>query len=112
VTELGWPAARGKLKLTVGLKRLVTTDNGMARRIRATYDSFLARRRDKRYGVSRLYWFTWASSYRGGEGGIWNYAGLLMTGPLGFAPTPALGAYRASARRNQGCSKTVTGLCH
>jgi hypothetical protein len=109
VTELGWPAARGKLKLNLGLKRLVTTDNGMARRIGTTYDSFLSRR--KRYGVGRLYWFTWASSYRKGEGSIWNFAGLLEANPLGFVPTPALAAYRTSARRNEGCPKAVTGVC-
>jgi len=111
VTELGWPAARGRVKLTRGLRRLVTTDHGMARRIRTGYNAFLSRRRNSRYGVSRVYWFTWASSYQGGEGGIWNYAGLLRTQPLDFVRTPALGAYRASARRNQGCRKTITGRC-
>jgi hypothetical protein len=104
VTELGWPAARGRavsLQIDLGLKRLTTTDAGMAKRIGSAYDSFLARRSDRRYGVGRLYWFTWASSYRPGEGGIWDYAGLLITSPLGFAPTPALAAYQRSAHRNE-----------
>jgi hypothetical protein len=83
----------------------------MARRVGTTYDSFLSKRRNKRYGVSRLYWFTWASSYEKAEGGIWNYAGLLEANPFGFLPTPALGAYQASARRNEGCPKDASGLC-
>jgi hypothetical protein len=111
VTELGWPAARGQLKLDLGLKRLVTSDQGMAKRVGSSYDSFLDRRRNKRYGVSRLYWFTWASSYGPGEGGIWEYAGLVEARRLAFIPTPALAAYQASARRNQGCVKAPTGAC-
>src|SRR3954453_1209256 len=87
VTELGWPAARGKLKLSPGLKRLVTTDNGMARRIGTTYGSFLSRRRRRSSG------------------------GLLMTTPLGLVPTAALPAYQASARHNEGCPKGVSGYC-
>ena len=79
----------------------MTTDTGMAHRIGQTYAAFLSKRRDKHYGVGRLYWFTWASSYQPGEGGIWEYAGLLVSSPLGFAPTPALGAYQSSAHRNE-----------
>jgi hypothetical protein len=112
VTELGWPAARGKLRLDGGLRRLVTTDRGMAGRIRSVYEAMLRRRRDRRYGVQRLYWFTWASSYEpGGEGGIWNFAGLVAAPPGSFKPTPSLAAYRASARRGEGCAKTTRGSC-
>jgi polysaccharide biosynthesis protein PslG len=99
ITELGWPAARGKLRVNAGLRRLTTTDGGMARRVKTSYAEFVSRRRSPSYGVSRLYWFTWASSYSRGEGGIWNYAGLVWSGPAGFVPTPALRAYRSSARR-------------
>ena len=80
-------------------------------RVRTAYGSFLARRKNKRYGVSRLYWFTWGSSYAPGETGLWEYAGLLITNRTGFGPTPALWAYQNSARRNQGCAKAPTGAC-
>jgi hypothetical protein len=111
VTELGWPAARGRVKLDLGLKRLSTTDSGMAKRVGTAYDSFLSRRKSKRYGVSRLYWFTWASPYTPGEAAIWEYAGLLIANRVGFVPTPALAAYQYSARRNQGCAKAPSGAC-
>jgi hypothetical protein len=112
VTELGWPAARGKLSVDRGLRRLVTTQNGMAGRIRAAYRSMLRTRRSKLYGVGRLYWFTWGSSYLPtGEAGIWNYAGLVAVLPNTFTETPALAAYRSSARSNQGCAKSVFGTC-
>jgi hypothetical protein len=113
VTELGWPAARGRaVSLNLGgLKRLLTTDSGMAKRVGSTYDAFLDKRTDKRYGVGRVYWFTWASSYNPGEAGIWEYAGLVEAGPLAFIPTPALGAYRRSARHNEGCAKGPAGTC-
>jgi hypothetical protein len=111
VTELGWPAARGKLPVDDGLLRLTTTDGRMAKRLRAAYDAFLRTRRSRRYGVGRLYWFSWASSYRPGEGGIWEYSGLLVAGRTAFWPTPALAAYQRSARRNQGCVKSRWGAC-
>ncbi|HEY1358027.1 MAG TPA: beta-galactosidase [Thermoleophilaceae bacterium] len=103
VTELGWPAARGRVQkgLLGGLKRLVTTDNGMAKRVAGAYNSFLDKSRTRHYGIGRLYWFTWATSYLPGEAGIWDFAGLVMTNPVGFVPTPALAAYKRSARRNE-----------
>jgi hypothetical protein len=115
ITELGWSAGQGLFDLDserdAGLRRLVTTDFGVARRLRSSYDALLRRRKSKRYGVSRLYWFTWTSSYGDGEGGIWEYAGLVNAGRRPFAHTRALGAYQASARRNQGCVKAPTGAC-
>lgn len=112
VTELGWPAARGKLSVDSGLRRLVTTGHGMASRIGPMYESLLRTRRNKRYGVQRLYWYTWASSYvPSGEAGIWNYAGLVAALPLAVKPTSALSAYRSAARRGEGCSKTSRGSC-
>jgi hypothetical protein len=112
VTELGWPAARGKLSIDGGLRRLVTTERGMADRIRTAYSTMLRTRRSKLYGVGRLYWFTWASSYAPrGEGGIWNYAGLVAALPKTVVATAGFYAYRSSARSNQGCAKTVFGTC-
>ena len=111
VTELGWPAALGKVDVDAGLARFITTDRGMAAIIGPAYGAFLRRRNEPRYGVGRLYWFTWASSYRPGEAGIWDYAGLLQESPLGFLRTPSLGAYRRSARQNEGCAKGPTGAC-
>jgi hypothetical protein len=112
VTELGWPAARGKISVDPGLARFTTTDRGMAGSIGPAYGAFLRRRRNPHYGAGRLYWFTWASTYRArGEAGIWNYAGLLVDSPSGFIRTPSLGAYRRSARRYEGCAKGPTGAC-
>jgi hypothetical protein len=115
VTEVGWPAARGRVDLHVerdlGLRQIVTTDGGMSRRLRSSYRTFVSRRRSKRFGVSRVYWFTWGTPYRTGESGIWEFAGLVKTGSAGFSATPSLSSYRASARRHQGCAKSTTGAC-
>ena len=61
-------------------------------------------------GVGKVFWYTWASPY-GRGGSIFDYAGLLRYDGDTFTEQPALGTYRRSARRFQGCTKTVTGVC-
>jgi hypothetical protein len=109
VTELSWPAARGR-ESDPGLDRVITTDRGMARRLSAGYASLVRARR--RLHVGRVFWYTWASDYRPGrEGTVFHYAGLLRAGGGTFEPRPAFYAYRRTARRFEGCAKTSTGRC-
>jgi len=105
ITELAWPASRGRARAPEGLEGIVTTDRGMATRLTRAY-RLLA----KRKAVSRVYWYTWASSYTRAVG-IFDFTGLQRYDGTRFRALPALRAYRASARRHQGCVKTRTGAC-
>ncbi len=107
VTELSWPAARGR-QSDPGLDSATTTDRGMARRLSAGYARLLR----SKLGVGRVYWYTWASDYRPGrESTVFHYAGLLRAKGGAYEETPAFYAYRRSARRFEGCAKTSTGGC-
>jgi hypothetical protein len=100
LTELGLPAARGRVQSDNPLQ---TTARGMARFLSASYEAVRKR-------VPRAYWYTWASEY---TGDIFRFAGLLrFAGGTGQpAAQPAYRAYVRTARRMQGCSKTTAGVC-
>ena len=106
LTEITWPASKGK---TEGIKyQRQETARGMATKLSQVYSAMAARR--TRLGVRKVFWYTWSSPY-GRGGSIFNYAGLQRYDDGGFVVQPALGAYQRSARRFQGCTKTVTGGC-
>lgn len=107
ITELGWPAARGRTSVPSYHRSIATSDRGMASRLTAAYG--LAAKRRRSYRLGRLYWYTWASSYE--RGSIFNFAGLGDFDATGFHSKPALRAYVRSARRHQGCVKTSFGRC-
>jgi polysaccharide biosynthesis protein PslG len=107
VTELTWPASRGRTK-GIPFQRQ-ETPKGMARRLREAY-AVLARSR-RRLGLTRVYWYTWASPY-GRGGSIFRYAGLQRSTSVGtLVAQPALDAYRRSARFFEGCSKDERARC-
>ena len=108
ITELGWTATRGRLQNTLG--GIETTEKGVAGRLRKSYRRLAKlQRRHPRLG-GRVHFYTWASSYEGGA--PFNYSGLLQVRPgEDPAPKPALSAYIAGARRDQGCVKTALGAC-
>jgi hypothetical protein len=106
VTELAWPASKGK---TVGIRyQRQETPRGMATKLGQAF-SLLARERH-RLGLARVYWYTWASEY-GSGGSIFNYAGLQEFRAGTFTAQPALGAFQRVAREFQGCQKDFTGAC-
>ena len=106
LTEITWPASKGKTK---GIKyQRQETPRGMATKLSQMYRAMVLRRRALR--VARVFWYTWASPY-GRGGSIFNYAGLQRYSEGAFTAQPALRAYQRSARRYQGCTKTVTGVC-
>jgi hypothetical protein len=109
VTETTFPAGKGKAPRPplAWQRRWYTTDRGMAKRLRDVYRLGADRRRTLR--LQRIYWVTWASNYRGDE--LFNYSGLVRYQDDMYDPRPSLGAYRASARRHQGCAKTAEGVC-
>jgi hypothetical protein len=106
LTEITWPASKGR---TDGIKyQRQETPRGMASKLEQMYRAMAMRRRA--LGVGKVFWYTWSSPY-GRGGSIFNYAGLQRFAEMSFQVQPALGAYQRSARRFQGCQKTVTGLC-
>jgi len=106
LTEITWPASKGK---TQGIRyQSQETPRGMATKLSQMYRAMALRRRA--LGVSKVFWYTWASPY-GRGGSIFNYAGLQQYADGDFTAQPALRAYQRSARRYQGCTKTVTGVC-
>jgi hypothetical protein len=100
ITELSWPAAEGKTKNTVGFE---TTDKGQAVRLRKGLE-LLARAR-KRLRIERVYWYTWLSEE--GSPNSFAYSGLRRVRGSQTVSVPALGAFRAAARRLEGCAKAA-----
>jgi Glycosyl hydrolase catalytic core len=94
ITELTWPASKGRVQPPSGLKALPTTDKGMATRLTRAYK--LLRRT---HVVQRAYWYTWASAYRKADG-IFDFTGLERFDPATgrFKAMPALRAFRLAAR--------------
>ena len=88
-------------------KQWETGPVGMAKRLREVYKLLVARRRHDRIG--RVYWYTWATDYAGDD--LFDYSGLLRWDGSTFFGTPALRAYTASARLDEGCRKTSAGRC-
>jgi hypothetical protein len=92
ITELAWPASKGRVTPPSGLKSIVTTDKGMALRLTRGYTMLM-----KTHAVARAYWYTWASGYRK-AGGVFDFTGLERYDGSTFKPTPALRAYRKLPR--------------
>ena len=91
VTELGLPAAKGRAH---SKNTLQTTPHGMARYLTASYEKL-------RKLVPRVYWYTWASEYRGD---IFRFAGLFRYrgGTKQPVAQPAYRAYVKIARKLEG----------
>jgi hypothetical protein len=99
VTELAWPAAKGKLRDKHGHKReffAATTDQGMAKRL-AKGVVLLARQRAKER-IASVDWFQWASSYKGTDDAF-TYSGLRLAAHKRLTDKPAMNAFKRVARR-------------
>ena len=96
ITELSWPASKGRMKPPSGLRRVVTDDRRMARRLTKAYRYFeRPGKRDHRVG--RVYWYTWASDYAGRDD-VFDYGGLLRFRNGEFTRRPAWRAFMRAAR--------------
>jgi len=98
ITELSWPAAKGKTRNTAGFE---TTDRGQAQRLEDGV-RLLARAR-KRLRIERVLWYTWLS--REDSPNSFDYSGLRRVRDGATITVPALSAFRRTARRLQGCAK-------
>ena len=107
VTEVAFPAAKGKTKPIHKQKQ--QTAQGMAAHLSELY-ARLGRRR-QRWGLDRVYWYTWASRY-GKSKSAFDFSGLFASkDDAKRKPQPAYTAYRRAAQRAEGCVKTVFGIC-
>jgi hypothetical protein len=98
VTELSWPAAARRLSKPPPWA--AATDSRQARLLRQGVRR-LARAR-KRLRIAGVYWYTWLSV----EGKSWfDYSGLRRVRRGARVDTPALKAFRQTARRLEGCTK-------
>jgi hypothetical protein len=99
VSELAWPAAKGKLRDKHGHKReffAATSDKGMAQRLEKGV-ALLARHRVKLH-IAGVDWFQWASSYQGHDDAF-RYSGLRHAGRKGLVDKPAMKAFKRVARK-------------
>jgi hypothetical protein len=109
-TEVSWPAAKGRMHVPRGQRTLVSTDRGMASRLKGMFNALAIRRRFVRYRVARTFWYTWSSPYRPVTD-IFDFAGLEEYSGGVFKAKPALNAFRRIARRFEGCAKDSFGDC-
>jgi hypothetical protein len=98
LTELSWPAAKGKVSGTPGFE---TTDRGQATRLRDAVGRLAAARTRLRIGA--VYWYTWLSAE--GPSSAFTYSGLRRLRDGATISAPSLEAFRGVARRLQGCAK-------
>jgi hypothetical protein len=98
ITELSWPAAKGKTKNTTGFE---TTDRGQAARL--TKGLALLAGARKRLRIQRVFWYTWLS--REPSPNSFDYSGLRRVRGGQIVSVPALAAFQKAARRLEGCAK-------
>jgi polysaccharide biosynthesis protein PslG len=92
ISELSWPAAKGKVRRRVGIE---TNERGQARRLRRGLVRLALARRV--YRIQRVYWYTWLSAEGGQDWAGWSGLRRLRGGEVVSAP--ALRVFRAVARR-------------
>ncbi len=96
VTEVSWPAAKGKVRDPIGI---ATTERGQARRL-AIGLTALARAR-KQLHVGRVYWYTWLSAES--DLSVFSWSGLRrLRGDGTVVSAPALRAFQRTSRKLRG----------
>ena len=100
VTELSWPAAKGKVPRPAGFE---VTEAGQARRLGSALRLLAAARRRQR--IERVFWYTWLSTEAGPSAFDWSGLRRLREGSA--VDAPALATFRRWARRLEGCAKTA-----
>jgi hypothetical protein len=108
ITEWGASASKGKF-VAPGQDHLQVTNSELARLVRRGYWKLADAR--KELGVTRAYWYTWASSYDKTDRSIFDFTGLAKWSDFELDPRPALKAFRSRAREYEGCKKTELGTC-
>jgi hypothetical protein len=100
LTELSWPAAKGKVPRPAGFE---VSDKGQATKLRRALKLLAAAR--KRQRIQRVFWYTWISTEAGPSAFDWS--GLRRMRDGSAVAAPALAVFRRWARRHQGCVKST-----
>ncbi len=96
VTELSWPAAKGRAKDPIGIS---TTDKGQAERLAIGLKGLARYRKELR--LDRVFWYTWLSV--GSKDSVFSWSGLRRVDEGGgIVSTPAFGTFRKTARQLTG----------
>jgi polysaccharide biosynthesis protein PslG len=98
LTEMGWPASRGRI---APAPPFATTDRGQRTNLRRGILALAAARR--RLGIGRVYWYTWMSQQ--GVSSVFQWSGLRRIRHGAVSNAPSLMAFRVVARRLEGCAK-------
>ena len=102
VTELAWPASKGKLRDDKGRKRTFfaeTDKRGMARRLSKGMLALASHRHQ--LNIGGVDWYQWISSYFG-TSDAFSYAGLRRAHRRGIQDMPAMTSFRRVAGRLEG----------
>jgi len=93
VTEVSWPAAKGKVRDPIGI---ATTERGQARRLALGLTALALARRKLRVG--RVYWYTWLSAES--DQSVFSWSGLRRLRSDGtVVSAQALKAFRRTSRK-------------
>ena len=98
ITELAFPAAKGKVDKPRGLE---TTQAGQVSRLRASLLRLAAERR--RLRIERVFWYAWLTYETRTSSFSWSGLRRVRDGTI--VSTSALTAYQRVAQRLQGCAK-------
>jgi hypothetical protein len=98
LTELSWPAARGKLPDKFGIE---VSDAGQAARLGTALRLLAAAR--ERLRIERVFWYTWLSTEE--DSSVFNWSGLRRLRDGKPVSAPALATFRRWARELEGCRK-------
>jgi hypothetical protein len=92
LTELSWPASKGK---TAGAPGFVTTERGQASRLRLALQLLVKAR--ERLKIQRVVWYTWLSEE--GSQNAFDWSGLRRLRGDRLATAPSFSVYRRAALR-------------
>jgi hypothetical protein len=100
MTELSWPAAKGKVPVPYGFE---ASESGQAAKLSRALALLAAAR--KRQRIAHVFWYTWLSTEQGPSAFDWSGLRRLRAGAV--VDAPALATFRSWARRLEGCAKAT-----
>ncbi|MDX6669149.1 MAG: polysaccharide biosynthesis protein PslG [Solirubrobacteraceae bacterium] len=98
LTEMSWPSAAGRPNQGFGFE---VSESEQAKRLRAAYSLLVSGH--PRFGVERIFWYTWASYDRAPE--TFSFAGLRRWNGRRLVSKPAFSAFRSTALALEGCPR-------
>jgi hypothetical protein len=105
VTELSFPAAKGKVDKPYGFE---TTQAGQVKALRASLRGLAAHRHQLR--IERVFWYSWLTTESRGDSFGWSGLRRFRNGTV--VSSSALPAFRAVARALEGCAKATADAGH